>query len=73
MRRLGVMKLNAKLKGMEDTINIRLTAPEDYEFLYDLHSKTMYDYIESTWGWDEACQQNYFKENFNLKSTGLLY
>ncbi len=49
---------------MGDTIELRVAAPEDYDFLYALHCTTMRDYIEETWGWDEVWQQNHFKQHF---------
>lgn len=70
--RLRVMGLNAKLKCMENAINIRIATPEDYEFLYALHSKTMFDYIETTWGWDETWQRNHFVEHFQPEANQII-
>jgi len=52
------------MKRMEDAIKFRVAKSEDYDFLYALHCKTMRDYIEATWGWDEVWQQNHFKQHF---------
>ena len=57
---------------MEDAINIRIATPEDYGFLYALHCTTMYDYIEATWGWDEAWQQSHFKEHFQPDANQII-
>lgn len=66
------MVMNAKLSRMEDTITIRIATPNDYEFLYDLNSKTMCEYIQATWGWDETWQQNHFKENFQPEANKII-
>jgi ribosomal protein S18 acetylase RimI-like enzyme len=64
--------LKAKLKRMEDAINIRTATIEDYGFLYVLHCTTMHDYIDTTWGWDEAWQQNYFEEHFRPETNQII-
>ena len=57
---------------MEDTITIRIATPNDYEFLYELNSKTMREYVQATWGWDETWQQNHFKENFQSEANKII-
>ena len=37
----------------------------DYGFLYDLHRAAMKNYVDQTWGWDEAFQQRMFRESFD--------
>ncbi len=37
----------------------------DYEFLYNLHVATMKQYVEQTWGWDEARAATRFQERFH--------
>ncbi|GJM41698.1 MAG: N-acetyltransferase [Ardenticatenaceae bacterium] len=37
----------------------------DYNFLYDLQRAALKESIARTWGWDEAWQQNYFREKFD--------
>ena len=37
----------------------------DYDFLYALHRAAMKESVARTWGWDEAWQQNYFREKFD--------
>jgi ribosomal protein S18 acetylase RimI-like enzyme len=44
---------------------LRPAKKEDYDFLYNLKATCMREYVEATWGWDEAFQQAYFKEHFN--------
>jgi ribosomal protein S18 acetylase RimI-like enzyme len=57
---------------MESKIDVRISKPEDYDFLYDLHCKTMYEYIEATWGWDDTWQQNHFKEHFQPNANQII-
>lgn len=44
---------------------LRDAAVHDYEFLYNLHVATMKQYVEQTWGWDEARTANMFQERFH--------
>lgn len=37
----------------------------DYDFLFALHRAAMKESVARTWGWDEAWQQNYFREKFD--------
>ncbi len=48
-------------------IKYRDAKEEDLLFLYQLNILILKEYIEKTWGWDEAWQSNYFKTHFNLK------
>ncbi|HEY9735320.1 MAG TPA: GNAT family N-acetyltransferase, partial [Trichocoleus sp.] len=57
---------------MEGEIELRVATPEDYDFLYGLHCATMRDYIEATWGWDEAWQQNHFKQHFQPEANQII-
>ena len=44
---------------------LRPAAEEDYDFLYRLHRATMKDIVAQTWGWDEAWQQEHFRQHFD--------
>jgi ribosomal protein S18 acetylase RimI-like enzyme len=57
---------------MGKIINLRSVTTDDYKFLYALNSKTMFDYVEATWGWDETWQQNYFKEHFQPEANQII-
>jgi len=43
---------------------LRPATQEDFDFLYQLHVLTMKEYVELTWGWDEAVQRRGFGEDF---------
>ncbi|MHA1941858.1 MAG: N-acetyltransferase family protein [Candidatus Hodarchaeales archaeon] len=45
-------------------IHLRPATPDDSEYLYNLKKRTLREYIEQTWGWDEEVQRNYHKMNF---------
>jgi ribosomal protein S18 acetylase RimI-like enzyme len=45
--------------------SLRQATYDDYEFLYELHAATMREYVEATWGWQEAWQQEYFARKFD--------
>lgn len=57
---------------MKDKIILRVATKKDYDFLYGLHCKTMHDYIEATWGWDEDWQQNHFKDSFQPEANQII-
>ena len=46
-------------------ITTRTATSDDYEFLWQLLKATMQDYVDQTWGWDEAWQQAYFRQTFD--------
>ena len=46
-------------------ISLRPGAAEDREYLWWLHRETMREYVDKTWGWDEAWQRVKFDENFD--------
>jgi len=43
---------------------LRAARPEDCEFLFALHRAAMKDYVEATWGWDEAWQRRHFEQTY---------
>lgn len=53
-------------------IKLREATPLDYEFLYELHRESLKEYIDQTWGWDEAWQQAHFQENFDLSGKKII-
>jgi ribosomal protein S18 acetylase RimI-like enzyme len=46
-------------------MNLRATKPEDFDFLYCLHRAAIKDYVAQIWGWDEAWQEERFRQQFN--------
>jgi hypothetical protein len=49
-------------------IDLRPAVTEDREYLWRLHCETMREYVDKTWGWDEAWQRRKFEENFDPSS-----
>ena len=45
-------------------VNVRAVLDSDFEFLWWLHQVTMRDYVDKTWGWDDAFQARRFREAF---------
>ena len=43
---------------------LRAATDEDEPFLYELHREAMRDYVEITWGWNEAWQRTHFFSNY---------
>jgi ribosomal protein S18 acetylase RimI-like enzyme len=43
---------------------LRLATVDDFDFLYDLHKVSLGEYVQATWGWDEAFQRKMFSEGF---------
>jgi ribosomal protein S18 acetylase RimI-like enzyme len=46
-------------------LSLRPATQKDYDFLWWLHRATMRQYVEKTWGWDEAWQSQFFQEHFD--------
>jgi ribosomal protein S18 acetylase RimI-like enzyme len=53
-------------------IGLRPAATEDREYLWRLHCETMRDYVDRTWGWNEAWQRRKFDENFDPSSFRII-
>ena len=45
-------------------ISFRPTRDSDVDFLYALHVATMKEYVEKTWGWNDAFQESLFRKNY---------
>ena len=45
-------------------ISFRPTRDSDVDFLYALHVATMKEYVEKTWGWNDAFQESLFRRNY---------
>jgi ribosomal protein S18 acetylase RimI-like enzyme len=43
---------------------LRPATPADRDFAFELNRATMKEYVEATWGWDEAEQVALFQESF---------
>jgi ribosomal protein S18 acetylase RimI-like enzyme len=44
----------------------------DFEFLYDLKKRAYKEYVEQTWGWDDAFQLKFHKDNFSTGNTKII-
>ena len=58
-----------KIKGMTpsqtfEQIRFRPATESDIDFLYALHAATMKEYVDKTWGWDDAFQESVFRKNY---------
>ncbi|MFN2121091.1 MAG: GNAT family N-acetyltransferase [Anaerolineales bacterium] len=45
------------------SIGFRNADEKDMDFLYALHAATMMEYVDKTWGWDDAQQEAAFRKN----------
>ena len=54
-----------------DDVTFRPALDGDFEFLWRLHQDTMRDYVDKTWGWDDAFQLQRFRETFQADRNGL--
>ena len=41
-------------------MSLRTATRGDYDFLFTLHIAAMKEYVDKTWGWDDAVQQAIF-------------
>jgi GNAT superfamily N-acetyltransferase len=44
---------------------LRQAIRDDEPFLYELHREAMRDYVEITWGWNEAWQRTHFATHYS--------
>ena len=45
-------------------ISFRHATEDDVDFLYAMHVVTMKEYVDQTWGWDDAFQESVFQKNY---------
>jgi ribosomal protein S18 acetylase RimI-like enzyme len=45
-------------------VGFRPATEDDVVFLYTLHVTTMREYVDKTWGWDDAYQEAVFRRNY---------
>ena len=53
-------------------IHLRPGEHNDREYLWWLHRETMRDYVDQTWGWNEAWQRDNFDRNFDPLSLRII-
>lgn len=53
-------------------MNYELIPATDSDFAYEVKKIAYKEYIEQTWGWDEAFQMNFHKENFSIAKTKII-
>src|SRR5262245_24685322 len=49
---------------MIQSIGYRPAIENDINFLYALHVATMKEYVDRTWGWNDAFQESIFRESY---------
>jgi GNAT superfamily N-acetyltransferase len=49
---------------MLKSIGYRPAIENDIDFLYSLHVATMKEYVDRTWGWDDAFQESMYRRNY---------
>jgi GNAT superfamily N-acetyltransferase len=49
---------------MTPQIGARPASEQDLDFLFAMHVATMKEYVDKTWGWDEAFQETVFRKNY---------
>lgn len=54
-------------RGATPPYTLRPVAAGDFAFLRDLHAATIRDYVDQTWGWDDAAQAARFREAFDTR------
>ena len=52
-------------------VTLRPAVADDFEFLWWLHQAAMREYVDQTWGWDDAFQAQRFRDAFVTDRTGL--
>ena len=58
-------RFEQQTKHITADVGLRPATMQDYNFLYDLHRATMKDIVAQTWGWDDARQEQHFRQRFD--------
>jgi putative hydrolase of the HAD superfamily len=59
-----IQNLDQLWAWLPPSYDLRKATDADYDFLYNLHVATLKEYVEQTWGWDDAFQEAHFRERF---------
>ena len=51
---------------------LRQATPNDLNQLFRLHRLTMHNHVEAIWGWDEAQQEQRFRDRFNPSTCKII-
>lgn len=54
------------------TIGFRQATKADFEFIFDLHKRTLGPYVDLVWGWDDEVQRAYLERTLDLDSTEII-
>lgn len=52
--------------------HLRPSSPADLEWAFELHKAALGEYVEQTWGWDEADQRRMFADGFERLSRQII-
>jgi ribosomal protein S18 acetylase RimI-like enzyme len=55
------------------TCYLTLAADCDFDFVYELKKVAYREYVEQTWGWDDAFQFRFHRQNFAAGNTYIIY
>ncbi len=55
-----------------DRIGFRPASADDFPFLMRLHAATMKQYVQQIWGWDQAFQEQRYRETFDPDDTQII-
>ncbi len=61
---------------MTETITpytLQKATAEDSDFFYQVKKTVLKGYIEDIWGWDEAFQQQFHRDNFSTANCSIVY
>ena len=53
-------------------LHLRPATMNDSIFFYELKKLVLYNYVQAIWGWDEAIQQQFHKNNFHPQQTNII-
>lgn len=59
-------ELAARLRGAPpfDGCALRPATRDDETFLFELHRAALREYVDATWGWDDAWQRDHFAQHY---------
>ena len=53
-------------------VRVRNATPEDSDFVYTVKKAALREYVEATWGWDEAFQREFHDRDFRPAATKVI-
>lgn len=55
-----------------NAISFRSATEGDFDFIFELHKRTLGPYVDQVWGWDDTDQRTYLQRTIDIAATQIV-